>query len=569
MYVEGTLIAEGTAENPIIFTSESQTPNNIENTYLVRFNNSSSSNSVVDYCKFQYAYRGLYVNNASPTITNSEITNCYYGIYNNYANLIFHNNTVASCSYGIYNYWSDSNIRNNELDIGTYGIYNYRSSPRIKGNEIYNGAFGIRCNSYSSPQIGDYVEPGNNEVHDNFMAGLLAENNSNPFMGFAYCGGPGYNSFVNNHQDLAEVIAGANCSILAEENWWGSVNPSSGWFSGDVDYTPYLTSPPSIPSRIQKSPEETEFDAAFQNGPPSGQNTGNEALSHYKPGWNLTQKTRFIHALIYNGDPKEALKLCKDIITDYPDSSKTFFALDLAWQASRVLDKNDKNSLKEYVKYLKWVARLSSDKPLHGSAKLLLAGFEKGDGLARIDTVFNNFRSTYLAETALFQKFMFYFNDEEDSTAARAIVTEMDNLFPDSPQTKQAHHLLGDIVNDWGIQALRKTSGSMVEENSKVTPEQYQLVGAFPNPFNPSTTVRYVLPRLSTIDVTIFNLLGQKVKHFRVASQPSGIHDLVWDGTNNNNANVASGIYIIRLKATSLEGKAEVFEKSIKVTLLK
>ncbi len=327
MYVEGTLIAQGTAADQVIFTSQAQTYGNSENTYLVRFNNASSSGSIVDYCKFQYAYRGIYIDDADPIISHSEITNCYYGIYNNYAKPFFYHNTITACSYGVYNYWSDGQIMSNEFNTGSYGIYNYRSSPDIGRNKINGGAFGIWCNSYSSPKLGSYAYavPGDNEVYNTDLVGLYAENNSNPFLGSAFCQLPGYNSFYNNL--TSQVTATPNSSVLAEDNWWGTANPFSYWFSGDVDYTPYLTNPPT--SKMQKSPEEEVFDTAFKRNSSDVQKSGNEirteAIAQLDPGWTLRQKTRFIHALIYNGDPKGALKLCKDVIKDYPDSSKTFF----------------------------------------------------------------------------------------------------------------------------------------------------------------------------------------------------------------------------------------------------
>lgn len=367
------------------------------------------------------------------------------------------------------------------------------------------------------------------------------------------------------------MVATTNSSVIAEDNWWGRVNPPSGWFSGDVDYIPFLTSPPIMPENIQKSPEEEVFDLAFANNPGlSNGLEGGSAMPFYNPGWNLRQKTRFAHALIYNGDPGSALIICKDIIAQHPDSSLTFFALDLVWQASRVINNTTGNGLQDFIEYLKLLSGKRLNKLLYGSAELLLAGFERENGLVRIDTVFYKYRQTYLAETALFQKFMFYFNDKEDSVLARSVVEEMDILFPKSPLTLQAHHLVGDPINGWGELLLTKTTGLLEGDDlSEIVPDKYELIGVYPNPFNPSTSIKYALPRSSKVEVDMYNMLGQKIKSYRTASQQNGIHDLVWDGTNEANVRVSSGLYIIHLKAISLEDPTEVFEKSVKVTLLK
>jgi hypothetical protein len=556
----GTLIAEGEAGNQIVFNSQSSS------SYIIRLYNSTSSASSLEYCKFQNAVRGLYVDNSSPEINSCEITNCTYGIYNNYAYPTVYGTDISSCSYGIYNYWSGGDIINNELNCSSYGIYNYRSSPDIYGNEMYGAAFGIRCNSYSSPQMATYSKPGYNEVHDNFMVGLYAEYHSNPFMGYDYCGVAGNNSFVDN--ETGQVSAVSSSSVLAELNWWGSTSPPSGWFGGDVDYIPYLTSPPAM--KIQTSPEEVAFDIAFKDEPGlSNSLEGPSVISFYDKDWNLRKKTRFAHALIYNGEPEGALNICKEIINQHPDSSLTFFALDLMWQASRVINKMKGEGLGDFMKYLDFLSSKTTNKLLYGSAELLLAGFEREKGLARIDTVFDKYRHTYLAENALFQKFMFYFNDKEDSSLARSVVDDMDRLFPKSPLTLQAHHLLGDPVS-WSKPFLSEATNPLkTEELYEVVPEKYELIGVYPNPFNPSTRIKYALPQLSGVEVDIYNMIGQRIKGYQIASQQSGIHDLVWDGTNDADIRVSSGLYIIHLKAISLEDKAEVFEKSAKVTLLK
>lgn len=84
MNVYGTLNVVGTYSNPIIFTSADGTPNNSENAYLVRLKNSTSDNSILKYCTFKNAQRGVYFDNSDARVENSEITRCSYGIYNYY-----------------------------------------------------------------------------------------------------------------------------------------------------------------------------------------------------------------------------------------------------------------------------------------------------------------------------------------------------------------------------------------------------------------------------------------------------------------------------------------------------
>lgn len=91
----------------------------------------------------------------------------------------------------------------------------------------------------------------------------------------------------------------------------------------------------------------------------------------------------------------------------------------------------------------------------------------------------------------------------------------------------------------------------------------------YPNPFNPSTNISYHLPRKADVELRIYDLLGKEVKSFIFPSQTAGIQHIVWNGTNNLNELLASGIYVYRIITTSLEGKREVFEKSAKLVLTK
>ncbi|HEX7574230.1 MAG TPA: T9SS type A sorting domain-containing protein, partial [Bacteroidota bacterium] len=66
----------------------------------------------------------------------------------------------------------------------------------------------------------------------------------------------------------------------------------------------------------------------------------------------------------------------------------------------------------------------------------------------------------------------------------------------------------------------------------------------FPNPFNPSTTIGYGLPRGADVTLVIYNALGQEVAKLVDTHQESGYHEVRFDGTS-----VASGVYFYRLRA--------------------
>jgi len=70
----------------------------------------------------------------------------------------------------------------------------------------------------------------------------------------------------------------------------------------------------------------------------------------------------------------------------------------------------------------------------------------------------------------------------------------------------------------------------------------------YPNPFNPETTISYNLPAESFVTLEIYNLKGQLVKRLVSENKPSGAHKAVWNGSDQQGREVASGFYFYRLK---------------------
>ena len=74
-----------------------------------------------------------------------------------------------------------------------------------------------------------------------------------------------------------------------------------------------------------------------------------------------------------------------------------------------------------------------------------------------------------------------------------------------------------------------------------------QLYNNHPNPFNPSTTIKYELPDESKVKLVIYNILGEEVAILNDKIQTAGYHHVKWDASN-----LTSGIYIYRLTAESI-----------------
>ena len=103
-------------------------------------------------------------------------------------------------------------------------------------------------------------------------------------------------------------------------------------------------------------------------------------------------------------------------------------------------------------------------------------------------------------------------------------------------------------------------------EETKQKPVSYQILQAFPNPFNPSTTLRIRLPQGTTLEsstLIIYNVLGQIVKRFDTSKlSQNSLVDLLWDGKSEKGELVASGVYFLILTTSKSQ-------HSLKLMMLK
>lgn len=109
---------------------------------------------------------------------------------------------------------------------------------------------------------------------------------------------------------------------------------------------------------------------------------------------------------------------------------------------------------------------------------------------------------------------------------------------------------------------IRSQDITGIETYSSNVPNQYYLSNNYPNPFNPSTTIRFGLPVQSEVTLSIFNILGQKVLEVSEKSLSAGVHSYNFDASQ-----LSSGIYIYSIHAAGINGKN--FTSSKKMMLLK
>jgi len=93
-------------------------------------------------------------------------------------------------------------------------------------------------------------------------------------------------------------------------------------------------------------------------------------------------------------------------------------------------------------------------------------------------------------------------------------------------------------------------------------PSAYLLLEAFPNPFNPTTSISYSLPQPSNVTLTVYNIIGLSVHSLKDAHQPVGTYSIQWNGIDDSGNPVGTGVYFCRLQAGD-------YSKTIKMVYLK
>lgn len=83
-----------------------------------------------------------------------------------------------------------------------------------------------------------------------------------------------------------------------------------------------------------------------------------------------------------------------------------------------------------------------------------------------------------------------------------------------------------------------------ISQNSNEIPKEFKLYNNYPNPFNPSTTIKFDLPKGTDVKIAVYNLIGQEVTTLVNMHMPAGAYSISWDATN-----FASSVYFYRINA--------------------
>ena len=127
---------------------------------------------------------------------------------------------------------------------------------------------------------------------------------------------------------------------------------------------------------------------------------------------------------------------------------------------------------------------------------------------------------------------------------------DQDPSFGDEARSMQVQFAGIDNAESWlrpSAWGLLEVINGPVSVDHAYVPRESKLYNNYPNPFNPTTTLKYDLGTATDVKFTIYNVLGEEVRTLVNGSQAAGTYQLNWDGLNNSGHSVASGLYLYRI----------------------
>jgi hypothetical protein len=113
------------------------------------------------------------------------------------------------------------------------------------------------------------------------------------------------------------------------------------------------------------------------------------------------------------------------------------------------------------------------------------------------------------------------------------------------PTANQPHVDITPENKQWIIDELLDTPTAAGPARAQLP----RLLANVPNPFNPSTTIRFTLPRAASVELIVYDIRGARVATLLDSQRPAGTNEVVWNGLDDTGTPVSSGVYFVRLDA--------------------
>jgi len=150
-----------------------------------------------------------------------------------------------------------------------------------------------------------------------------------------------------------------------------------------------------------------------------------------------------------------------------------------------------------------------------------------------------------------FEYFRVYRGESEDFVPAPGNLVQMtiDRGWLDTVEDGYSYYYKITAVDHAGNESAPASAGTVTGTDPPAMPKAFALYQNVPNPFNPTTRIRFDLPEAADVRLAVYNVNGQVIRVLADAEMPAGAREVMWDGRDAKGRAAASGIYFYRIDA--------------------
>ena len=555
-HAEGSSIQNSTisyADSPLLIDSTNSitisggTINNSDFPYqaAIRISHSSPTISNVHIEGRSTSSNGVrFYNGSNGTLSDCMIENLGNGngiiVQGGSSPTISYNNVNHNHFHGIYVTGTGSTtVLGNTLDYnGTGGsyvaLYFYSGSGVVRLNTIQHTYYGIWCRYSSSITAGGVGQVGGNTITNNSARGILATDYSSILFGL----GDQHNDYwgvCNNIYDntLTDACAVRNSNITARYNWWGVYPLNSSKF--------YVDGTSSIDNAY---PEQTSNGCPLGGGgfaaSPQTPTLNSSSIANNTDISSVDPQSVISQALYakFGNDFSQAKSLCRSLLADTKISSSfRMQALSILFNIFQT--SGDSTIVDDFKQFI------STKSDQSAAAGLLLSTIYAGlHKTADAETVANNIiaanPNSDIEKRALITLASLSSYDPTYEDKSKAALSQLVSKYGSSVDAGILAAFGVSVNNSMSKQANELNT----QTNEAITDSLTFSLGNYPNPFNPTTIIHYVLPKAGFVTLKIYDMLGREVKTLVNENKDKGVYDVTF-----NASDLASGVYIYRLQS--------------------
>jgi hypothetical protein len=535
--VLGTLNAVGTAASHVVFDREGTS-----GLWGSIISNGTTS-GLLRYITLRNGWGVKYLNGCENEISYSLIENCTNGVYIENSNITVASDTIKPTNYGIFGSGENSYVVASDnvmtKPTGTAGYHNYQGIYLHNGttvcayhNDIRGFGFGMYYGGSSTTYLldgYDYTPSVNNRLYDNYQ-GIGVTWSGICYAGDSY-GYGGNNSIYGN--ELYQATLYQNGYLMANCNYWGGGAPASYNCdsSATFNYANYFTADPWLGQGLKTGRNQNVMTALAKT---------TATASEFKKARKLELA----------GQVDEEIAIYKEIA-----SSEVFGKAALS-NLARLQRKYNRTDIDSYFDNL-----VASNHQYKNHVESILASKALLDGnysqaMSMYDKVIDADPTGYDGLNAKMGKFLAVLHVANDRAAAAKILDEVKSTAGDNEDLKLKIAAAETLL--YGASSGTSEGNTVPTKNVvEETPKEFVLSANYPNPFNPTTTISYQLPKDGLVCIKIYDALGREVSTLVNESKTKGTYTVSF-----NAASLPSGLYLYSMKSGN-------FSSTKKMMLLK